>query len=160
MGRLKLEQQGKVEQAGIRGNEIREVAEQKNEDAARSAEAVFSIEGVDDDDKAALEAAVSESSGIAKALAESEIRAPGAEVGESLNETSRESNEYANQEFADAQTASEMIGDFSDVGSGLSSSLEQSGQEFQEIAGASDSLNAELQEMFAQQASMLEGAFG
>jgi hypothetical protein len=109
MGRLKLEQQGKVEQAGVRGNEIREVAEQKNEDAARSAEAVFSIEGVVDDDRAALEAAVSESGGIARALAESEIRAPGAEVGESLNETSRESTEYANQEFADAQTAAELI---------------------------------------------------
>ena len=160
MGRLKLEQHHKVEQADQRGREIQEVAEIKNEEAEISSNAVRSIEGVDDDDRAAVEAAISESSSIAKALAESEIKAPGAEVGESLNETMNESTEYANQEYADASTAGEMTGDYSGVGSGLRGSLEQSGQEFQEIADESDRLNGELQAIFADQAAKLESAFG
>lgn len=160
MGKLKLEQQQKVEQAGERGREIQEIAEQKNQEAEISSNAVRSIEGVDDDDRAAVEAAIGESSSIAKALAESEIKAPGAEVGESLNETTAESTEYANQEFSDANTAAEMTGDYTDVGSGLRGSLEQSGEAFQEIAGESDRLNGELQSMFAEQASRLESAFG
>ena len=53
-----------------------------------------------------------------------------------------------------------MTGDYTDVGSGLRGSLEQSGEAFQEIAGESDRLNGELQSMFAEQASRLESAFG
>jgi len=159
MGSLKLEQRQKVESDQERGKEITETGEQKIEEAEASAQALESIEAIDDDDKAAVDAARSESDGIAKALAESEIKEPGAEVGESLKETSEQSTEYSETEMKDADTATEMTGDFGGVGSELSSQLQESGQEFQEIANESDQVNDELQSEFDQIAAALEGMF-
>lgn len=159
MGSLKLEQHQKVESAQERGQEIHEVGEQKIDEAETSAQALEQIEGIDDDDKSALEAARGESDSIAKALAESEIKEPGLEVGESLKETSEESTEYSETEMADAEKASEMTGDFSETGAELSESLQDSGQEFQDIAEESDETNDELQAEFEQAAAELEGMF-
>lgn len=159
MGSLKLEQRQKVERDQERGQEIQETGEQKIEEAEISAQALEQIEAIDDDDKAAVDAARGESDGIAKALAESEIKEPGVEVGKSLNETSDVSNKYSEIEKADADKASEMTGDFDNTGAELSRGLQESGQEFQEIADESDQVNDEMQSKFDQMASKLEGVF-
>lgn len=159
MGSLKLEQRQKVESDQGRDLEIQEVGEQKIEEAETSAQALEQIEAIDDDDKAAVDAARSESDGIAKALAESEIKEPGSDVGESLKETSEQSTEYSETEMTDAEKASEMTGDFSETGAELSESLQESGQEFQDIAEESDQVNDEMQSKFEQMAAELEGVF-
>ena len=61
MGSLKLEQRQKVESDQGRGLGIQGVREQKIEDAETSAQALEQIEAIDDDDKAAVDAARSES---------------------------------------------------------------------------------------------------
>lgn len=80
MGSLKLEQRQKVESDQEKGREVKEAGEQKLEEAEASQGAMEQIEAIDDDDKAALDAARSESDGIAKAIAESEVKEPGREV--------------------------------------------------------------------------------
>ena len=159
MGSVKLEQSQKVESAYEKGTEVKENSEQKLEEAETSQSAMDQIEGVDDDDKAALEAARQESDGIAKTIAESEIKEPGREIGASLKETSEQSVEYSETEMADAEKASEMVGNYSEVGGELSGELTQSGQEFQEIAEKSDQINDELQSEYDRIASALEGVF-
>lgn len=159
MGSLKLEQRQKVESDQERGREVQESGEQKLEEAEASQGAMEQIEAIDDDDKAALDAARSESDGIAKAIAESEIKEPGREIGESLKETSEQSTEYRETEMADAEKASEMVGDYSEAGGELSSELQESGQEFQDIAEESDQVNDELQAEYDQLAASLEGVF-
>lgn len=159
MGSLKLEQKQKVESDQECGSEIKEAGEQKLEEAEASQGAMEQIEAIDDDDKAALDAARSESDGIAKAIAESEVKEPGREVGESLKETSEQSTEYSETEMADSEKAAEMVGDYSEVGGELSSELQESGQEFQEIAEESDQVNDELQSEYDQIAASLEGVF-
>ena len=138
MGSLKLEQRQKVESDQEKGTEIKEAGEQKLEEAETSQEAMEQIEGVDDDDKAALDTARENANEIAKATAESEIKEPGREVGESLKETSEESTEYSETEMEDAAKASEMVGGYSEVGGELSDELQESGDEFQEIAEESE----------------------
>lgn len=159
MGSIKLEQRQKVENDQEKGREIQENAEQKLEEAEVSNAAFEQIEAVDDDDKAALDAARSECDGIAKALAESEIKEPGREVGESLKETSEQSTEYAETEMADAEKASTMEGDYSGVGSELSGELQESGQEFQDIAEEAEQVDEELEAELEQRAAALEGVF-
>lgn len=78
---------------------------------------------------------------------------------QSLKETSEQSIEYGETEMADAEKASEMVGDYSEVGGELSSELQESGQEFQEIAEESDQVNDELQSEYDQIAAALEGVF-
>lgn len=159
MGSLKLEQRQKVERGKERGQEIQEVGEQKIEEAEISAQALEQIEAIGDDDKAAVDAAQSESNGIAKALAESEIKEPGSEVGESLKETSEQSKGYRETEMTDAEKALEMTGDFDETGVELSESFQESGQEFQNIAEESDQVNDEMQSKFEQMAAELEGVY-
>lgn len=74
MGSLKLEQRQKVESDHEKGTEIKEAGEQKLEEAEASQGAMEQIEAIDDDDKAALDAARSESDGIAKRLLRARLR--------------------------------------------------------------------------------------
>ena len=106
-----------------------------------------------------MDAARSEADGIAKAIAESDVRAPGQEVGESLQETASESREYSDIEMQDAEKAGEMTGDYSDTGSNLAGQLEASGEEFAEIADQSDEVNDEMQAEVSRIAAALEGTF-
>lgn len=159
MGKLKLETRFRVEKDHEHGLEIREAGEQKLEEADASQSAMAQIEAIDDDDQAALDAARSESDGIAKAIAESEIKEPGREVGESLKETAEQSIEYSEIEISDAAKASEMVEDYFDVGSRLSAELQESGLDFQEIAEDSDLINDELQQEYDELAKALEGVF-
>ena len=160
MGSLKDGMRSKVESGQERGERIKEIASQKIEEASASVDALKSIEAIDDDDKASVESARNAASGIAKGLAESEIKSPGSEVGEHLKATAEESKGYSEVERNDAGKAAEMTADYSGVGSSLASSLEQSSQEFSDIATQSDQLNGELQSAFEQMASQLGGTFG
>ena len=159
MGSLKLEQRQKVEDSRERGQEIQETGEQKLEEADASAQALEQIEAIDDDDQAAVETARNDSEGIAKALAESEITEPGSEVGEALKETSQESTEYSDTEMSDAEKATEMTADYEGTGQELSEHLQESGEEFREIAEQSDQTNEDLQSQLNQIAAQLEGVF-
>ena len=159
MGSVKLEQSQKVENDQERGREITERGSEKLEEAEVSRNAIDQIEIVDDDDKAAVDTAMTTSEGIAKSIAESEIKEPGREVGESLKETSEESTEYGETETEGADKASEMVGDFSDVGGNLASELQQRAQEFQEIASQSDQVHDQLESEYEQISAALEGVF-
>ena len=139
--------------------EIAETGEQKIEEAETSEQALSSIEAVDDDTAAAVEEARSESDAIAKGVAESEIEEPGEQVSGSFKETSEESTEYSEQELENADTATEMTGDYGDVGSELSSQFQESGQEFQEIADEADQENDEMKSKLDQEVAELEGVF-
>lgn len=159
MGSLKLEQREKVEADQERGQEITEVGEQKLEEAEVSNEAISQIEAIDDDDKAALDAARSEASEIAKEVAESDIKSPWEEVSGSLEATASESREYSETERQDAEKAAEMTGDYSETGAGLSETLEASGEEFEDIAEQSDQVNEEKSAELEQLMANLEGVF-
>lgn len=159
MGSLKLEQREKVEADQERGQEITEVGEQKLEEAEASNEALSQIEAIDDDDKAPLDIARSESSEIAKEVAESDIRSPWEEVSSSLESTASESREYSDTERKDAEQATEMTGDYTETGAKLSETLEESGEEFEDIAEQSDQVNEEKSAEFEQLMANLEGVF-
>ena len=137
MGSVKLEQTSKIEENEGKGNETKEIARQKLEEAETSENAI-SIEGVDDDDREAIDEARDEMAGIAEQQAESEAREPAREIGESLKEVTEQSNEFAETEEQDAETASGAEGDYSEVGDKLSGDIQRSGQEFREIAERSD----------------------
>jgi hypothetical protein len=159
MGQKKIEMNQRVEADKERGQEIAEKGDQKIEEAEASQEALQSIEIVDDDDEKAVEQARTESNGIAKGIAESEIKEPGESVSESFKETSEQSKEYSETEMQSAATATEMTADYSGVGSELSSELQQSGQEFQEIADQADQSSDELKSRLDQEVADLEGVF-
>jgi hypothetical protein len=143
-----------------RGQVIAETGDIKIEDAEVSENALSSTEAADDDTTAAVERARSESDAIARAVAESEIKEPGEQVSESFEETSHESTEYSEQEFANADTATDMTGDYDHVGSELSEQFQESGQEFQDIADEADQENQELRSKVDEIVSALEGVFG
>lgn len=159
MGSLKLEQHQKVERDNERGVQIQEVGSVKIEEAESSVTSLEQIQAIDDDDRAAVDAARSESNGIANAVSESEIREPGTDVKESLRETSRQSQEYSAMELQDASRAAEMTGDYSGTGAGLAGSLETSAAEFQDISDESDTMSGEMQAKFDQMSGILEGMF-
>lgn len=159
MGQRKLEQTQKVEADKEAGQEILESGDQRIQEAQESEAALSSIEIVDDDDESAIEQARSESSAIAKGIAESEMKAPGEMISESLKETSNESNDLSDIEMQGASTAQEMTADYSGVGSALSSELQQSGQEFREIANEADQTSNEIKAALDQAISDIEGVF-
>ena len=159
MGSKKMELRGQIDKAEQQGGEIREGGEQKVEEVEISAQALESTETVDDDDKAAVDAARSEAEGISKMVAESDIRAPGQEVGEQLHETAAEARESGDITLQGAETAGEMTGDYSDTGSNLGSQLEASGEEFHEIGEESDQVDAEMQAELERLAAQVESTF-
>lgn len=159
MASKKLEQQKKLEEAQEAGKKNIEGANEHLNEANESAEAMAEIEAVDDDDVAALEAARSSANERAKMISESEIKNPGAEIGEKLKETSEESKELAEKESEAADQATGMTGSYSEIGSELSKKLMESGQEFEENAEESDATDAELEQEYLQIAGELEGAF-
>lgn len=159
MAKLKLEQVKNIEKDRKKGIEVNEKGEKKLIEAEMSENAMEQIEALDDDDKAALEAAVLESRNIAKAVSESEIKEKGREVGESIKETSDRSFEYSDAEYRDAEKANDMKGDYCETGDSLSRSLKESGQEFKEIAKEGDRIKNELKAEYEKIASALEGVF-
>ena len=161
MGSIKLEQRGKVEQDEKRGLEINENLDTKIGEAEISREALDRAEAsvVDDDMKAAVDAGRTEADGLAKSIAESDGRAPGMEVTQSLKETASENKEYAETERAAAEAAGEMTGDFADTGANLAGQIEASADEFGEIADLSEQMSEDIQADIEARASRLENAF-
>ena len=159
MAKLKLEQTKNIEKDRKNGIEVNKKGERKLIEAEMSEKAMEQIEALDDDDKAFLEAAAAESRNIAKAVAESEIKEKGREVGESLKETTDRSSEYSDAEYRDAEKAHEMKGDYCETGDSLSRSLKESGQEFKEIAKEGSRIKNELKAEYEKIASSLEGVF-
>lgn len=100
------------------------------------------IEQIDDDDKAVVEAARTESDGIAKALAESEMQEElwsASDLGKyTINTPTQEKQKVSEQE-----KYMEPVPD----------------KEFQEIAGESDQWSKEMQKKFDEMAKEMEGIF-
>ena len=159
MGQKKIEMNQRVEADKERGQEIAEKGDQKIEEAEASKEAITSIEIVEDDDEKAVEQGIKDSDAIARGLAETDVKEPGERVSESLKETSEQSKEYSEIEMQGSAKATEMTADYSGVGSEVSSELQQSGQEFQEIADGADQENDELNSRVDQIVASLEGIF-
>ncbi len=159
MGQRKMELRQKVEADRTQGQEISEKGDKKIEEAEASRDSLKSIEIVDDDDAKAVEETRTESDAIAKGLAESEMRGPGERVSESLKETSEQSKEHSETTMQGSAKAAEMTADYSNVGSKLSSELQQSAQEFQEIADTADQTSEEMKSRLDQAAARLEGVF-
>lgn len=160
MGTIKETQRGKVEQGIESGENIKEIGSKHIEEANVSAEALASVEGVDDDDKQAVETARSEAASEAANIADSEIRSPGEQVVQGFQETTSESNEYANREHSDATNASGMVAEYSGIGANLASSLEQSASEFENIAQQAESAGSDLRSAVEAMSSQLSGTFG
>lgn len=159
MGAKKTELHTRVDEGRETGDKIRENAEEKIEEAEVSNNALSRIEGADDDTQAATESARSEAASEASAIAQSEITEPGDALGEDFKETSRESSELSDKEMENAENASEMTGDYTDIGGNLAEQLRASGEEFHAIAEESDQTNDAFQAEFAQQSAHLEGVF-
>lgn len=159
MGSKKIELNHKVESYVEQGQEIANIGDEKIAEAEASEQALSSIEAVDDDTADAVDSARNESSGIAEGIAESEIENPGEDVSDLFVEISEESNEFGDQERENANTASEMEGDYSSVGSDLSSKFQESSSEFIEIADNADSENDSMKTQLEQIVNTLEGIF-
>lgn len=159
MGTRKIELKQKVEVDVERGQEIAETGAERIEEAVVSEDVLSSIEAADDDTANAVEKGRTESDAIAKAIAESQIKEPGEQVSDSFKETSAEATELSEQELENANTATEMTGDYSGVGSELSGEFQASGQEFQETADSADQENDEMNAKLDQEFAELEGVF-
>ena len=159
MGKIKLEQNTKLENDRRQANEITRTGEHKLEDAALSRSALDRIKAVDDDDTQAIEAAQRDAGSIAKHIARSEVREPGDKTARSLEKTGETCTDYGNTELDNSRTAREMSGDFGDTGGRLGASLLESGKEFLDIARRSEQAGDKLKADFERIAKALEGAF-
>ena len=159
MGAKKTELHGRVEAGIEKGREIEQTAESKIEEAEVSNNALSRIEAADDDTQMAADTARSEAASEAASLAQSEIKEPGDALGERFNETTAESSELGEREMENAESAREMTGDYTDIGSGLAEQLRASGEEFLSISEESAQTNNEFPAEFSQKAAQLEGAF-
>ena len=143
-------------QAEQQGIEIKENSERDIEEAHISVDALKQIEVVDEDDKMALDAAVNETKSIGKMLAETDIRAPGIEVGNSLEAVSTQAKEYGEIEKKSSDKASETVGAFEGPGVELAGKLREFGERYQELADESSRVNEEMRAEREQAASILE----
>lgn len=159
MGSKSMEYQERINEGQEKGNEISELGQQKLDEAAESNDAFISIERVDEDDEEAVESATAEAQQISSEIANGEIREPSSEVGESLHEVSEEATESGDTEDSNAETAAEMTGDYSDVGSNLSSEFTQSGEEYRRLSELSEGTSEQLQAEHEQAAAALESIF-
>ena len=135
MGRLKSRGHEQVQEYRQQFDELQESAENFAEETERNKEIAASIEGVDDDDKTALEAGKEQGHEIAEGHAE-EIDAQKNEINSRMETTVDEMNERANQERTEAQIVGNMDGSYGGIGSNLESAFESSADEFDEIASS------------------------
>lgn len=160
MGKYKDELNRQVTESINQGEQIKENADKKIDEAVESADALSSIEGVDDDDVQAVENARNEAKSVSENIAESEIRSPSNEVGEQFSETANEAKDAANRERTDAGNASHMVADYSSIGSGLASSLEQSASDFEQTSQNAEQARSELQSAAEAKSEQLARCFG
>lgn len=159
MGSLKEGLTTKVETGQEIGREISSIGEQKSAEAAASSETLSSLECIDDDDREAAENARNEARSTGENIAFNEIRQPTSEVVSGLNETSNEAQEYASIEHSDASKATGMTGDYSSIGSSLSSSFEQSAITIENIASNATDIAAQIESTNEALAAAIESAF-
>ena len=135
MGSLKLEQRQKVESDQERGQEIQENAETKVEEAEVSQQALEQIEAIDDDDKAAVDAARSEAEGGFGSLVESKIKVPFAEIYESLIDI----------DYIDENDLSSLLNDLNES---TQDTMEETEQTESEIQSKIEQMVGELENLF------------
>ena len=159
MGRVKSGIESNINNNRERGQEITDAAQDKLSEAQESKAALDGTNAVDDETQQAVESAEESSRETADGIAESEIDQPTESVVESLNEVSNEATEYSDQETGNAGKASEMKGDYSSIGSNLSSRFEQSAQEFQALSQNATETGDRINQTNSQLASDLRGVF-
>lgn len=134
MGELKNRGREGVQENQDRYRETQEVGEQNLEERARNMSIIQTFEGVDDDDKTAIEDGKNSGREIAEQLAESTMETPKNEINSSMESTISEMRGFAGREADDANKASAMDGNYVGVGSSLESKFEESAREFEDIA--------------------------
>lgn len=134
MGELK--NRGRTEIGEIKDNfqEIRQSGEQSLEEKTENVQVFLSVEGVDDDDKSAIEDGKNSIQEIASQIAESTMETPKNAVNERADGTIAEMEEYAGREQTEASAISAMNGNYGAVGSSLEQQFTQSATEFSDIA--------------------------
>ena len=136
MGELK--NRGRTEIGEIQNNfqEIRQSGEQSLAEKTENVQVFRSVEGVDDDDKSAIEDGKNNIQEIAAQIAESTMETPKNAVNERADGTIAEMEEYAGREQTEATAISAMNGNYGAVGSSLEQQFTQSATEFSDIASS------------------------
>lgn len=160
MGSKSSELKGKVIENVEKGGKIKEIGDKLIGEAEVSHNALENIKGVDDDDIQIKENTRNQMQNIAKNLAESQIKAPGAEIIQSFTETTNEATTAAQQEHNDSIQASKMIGDYSAIGANLSAKFEQSAANFEQIGQNSEQAKTDLNAAVEAKSAELAGKFG
>lgn len=159
MGVLKEGLIANVETSQEVGTEISSLAGIKIEDATAASETLSSLECIDDEDRGNTEDAKNEARATAVNIASTEVREPTSKVVSDLTETSNQAQDYANIETNDSHKASDMVGDFSDIGSSLSSAFEASAGAFEGISSNATDVASQIESTNEDLAAAIEGAF-
>ena len=151
MGELKNQGRERVQEHQEQYGEIQQEASEAIEERDRNLEVIRSLEGVDDDDKSAIEDGRGQGKEIASQIAESSIETPKNEVNTQVEATVTEMHGLETREEADAGKAGGMDGNYGGVGSNLESKFSASAAEFNDIASSGEEVketsNAALEAM-------------
>lgn len=134
MGFLKLEHQKRIEKGKEKGQDIIETGEQKIRELEEY-QAFDQIEAIDDDDKAAVDAARSEAEGGFGSLVESKIKVPFAEIYESLIDI----------DYIDENDLSSLLNDLNES---TQDTMEETEQTESEIQSKIEQMVGELENLF------------
>lgn len=142
MGSIKLEQRQKVKNDQKKGEEIREAGEKKLKEAELwcGYGGIVDLEGIDDDDLEAIEAAIQEADAVA---------------GKGLSETPIQMIDI---DPPPGHTMEEFLSDYT-IGSDLLEQFSNDDASFQEIVDEAESVDAELQVEFDRIIESLEGIY-
>lgn len=121
-------------------------------------ETLSSLECIDDEDRDNTENTKNEARATAVNIASTEVREPTSKVVSDLTETSNQAQNYANIEISDSHKASDMVGDFSGIGSSLSSDFEASANGFGMIASNALDVASQIESINDALATKIEGA--
>lgn len=158
MGVLKEGLTANVKTSQEIGTEISNLAGIKLEDTTVASETLSSLECIDDEDRDNKENAKVEAKATAVNIASTEVREPTSKVVGDLNETSTQAQDYENIEINDSHKASDMVGDFSGIGSSLSSGFEASADDFGRIASDALDVASQIESTNDALATKIEGA--
>ena len=158
MGSRKIEIREKSEEGQEKGDQVRETAEQKIEEAETSKTVWDIIEAADDDTAESVKRAEKECVEIAgREFPESEIEAPSEEINESLNENTEADTELSEQENDDKTT--EMTRDYSGSGVELFYEFQEGSIYWGDAASESESTNEQIESEEESLIATLEGIF-
>lgn len=142
----------------------RQNVEAKGLEQQRSAEqandAMNNIEIIDEDEQSLVDSSKSDAKSVADMIATNEVDNPKETIAQSLEDNSTEARGYAGIERNNAAKASTMEGNFSSIGSSLSSSLEQKASDYDSTSDRSIEVKNETISTLSSVASAIRNAIG